>query len=84
MLRSPRALAVERRDAMGVDEDAASLAARDEAQDPRGIVTVGRGEHDVFDASDRRAVSVLQRQASHAERVDEVARHDRNLPAEAR
>ena len=77
-----RAFVVEGGDAMGVDEDAAPLAARDEPEHARRVVAVGRREDDVFDAADRGAVAVEQGQTSDAERVDQVARHAGKLPAD--
>ena len=73
---------VERGDAMCVDEEAPPLAARHEAEDAGRIVAVGRREDDVFDPAERGPVRVEQRQTSDAERVDQVARHARNLPAD--
>ena len=51
------AFAVERGDAMCVDEEAPPLAARHEAEDARRIVAVGRSEDDVFDPAERGAVA---------------------------
>ena len=68
-------VAGERRQPVGVDEDAAALHLGDEPDDPRQA-TVGAGHgDDVVDSSDRRAAGIEQRQPHHAEGVDQLPGH---------
>ena len=76
----PRSLAVERADAVGVDEDAPPLARRDEPDDlGQRAPALPRNDDDVLEPADRAPASVEQWQAHHPECVDQIACHGRRL-----
>ena len=82
----PHTRVVERGDAGRGHEDAPPLAACNEAEHSRCLVSASRHDDDVVDFADRGAASVKQRQPHDAVRVDEVRcwRHEARLPMHPR
>src|SRR4029079_19439038 len=70
-----RSVAVAGGDAVGADEDAATLAGGDETQHTWSDARAARDHDDVVEPADRRAACIAPRQAHDRERVDELACH---------